>query len=243
MIEKDSYPKNSRLTRKEEAKAFKKLALLFALVVVAAVAFIFVGIPMLISFSSFITTLNDSTKPVSGSRDTIAPFPPRFDSVPEATNSATLLIKGFAEPGSTVELSSETITLSLVTDKEGEFSTQIRLANGENTISALAVDSSGNKSASSPSIKVELKTTKPLLELQEPAEGKTLSGSDNTLTVSGKIENGDSITVNGRFVSIDKDGKFQTQVLLSSGENKIEAIAKDKAGNETKTERKVTYNP
>ncbi len=243
MIRKDSYSKNSRLTSKEEAKAFKKLAMLFVLVIVIALAFIFMGLPMLISFSSFVTSQNDSTKSITGSRDTIAPFPPRFDSLPEATNSATLIVKGFAEAGSTVELSSESITLSLIADKEGEFSTQLKLVTGINTISAIAVDNAGNKSSPSQALKVELKTTKPTLEVQEPTEGKSLSGSDNAVTVNGKIENGGSITVNGRFVSIDQGGKFQTQVLLSSGENKIEVIAKDKAGNETKTERKVTYNP
>jgi len=46
-----------------------------------------------------------------------------------------------------------------------------------------------------------------------------------------------------RFVSVKDDGSFTYNLRLNDGENTLTIIARDAAGNETKLERKVTYQP
>lgn len=51
---------------------------------------------------------------------------------------------------------------------------------------------------------------------------------DSYVLLRGKIENANSLAVNGNTVLSDADGNFQTALLLAEGYNIIDLTAKDK---------------
>ncbi|HOW03182.1 MAG: hypothetical protein KBH94_02185 [Caldisericia bacterium] len=78
--------------------------------------------------------------------------------------------------------------------------------------------------------------TPPILEIEEiPAVSY-----EEKLTIKGKTEPGAVLTINEKEVPVNEDGSFSVEIVLTMGENKIEIIAKDAAGNESKIEKIVT---
>ncbi len=78
--------------------------------------------------------------------------------------------------------------------------------------------------------------TPPILEIEEIPD----VSYDEKLTIKGKTEPGAVLIINGKEVPVKEDGSFSVEIVLTMGENKIEIIARDAAGNETKIEKIVT---
>lgn len=74
------------------------------------------------------------------------------------------------------------------------------------------------------------------LSVATATDGTTLS--DGFLPITGNARHARSVSINGRNVSIDRDGKFVDGVLLSPGYNVVEIASRDQFGKE---ERK-TYH-
>lgn len=77
--------------------------------------------------------------------------------------------------------------------------------------------------------------TPPILQVEEIPDVVY----EEKLLIKGKTEPGAKLLVNGKEVPVKEDGSFSVEIVLSKGENKIEIIAKDAAGNETKIEKVV----
>lgn len=63
------------------------------------------------------------------------------------------------------------------------------------------------------------------------------------LTLLGQTEPQALVQVNGEKVSVDQQGRFQTPMRLTVGENRIRVTAQDGAGHTTAWERNATYLP
>jgi len=241
-------PKSFRLSdpsQKKNPMVIKWLFLiLFLLLVFSAWAFFQYGISYLARFSSF---FNDSNgKEVVGViKNTIPPAPPIIDPLPEATNSAVLEIFGEAELSSELSLflNGEVIKNIIIGDS-GKFRVDdIGLNDGENIIFALATNMAGNKSQESVRQTIILDKEPPKLEIEFPEDKQSFSGDKNEVIIRGETEDDAIITVNERKIVIDLEGRFEAPYSLADGANAIIILVKDKAGNQTKEELMIYYQP
>ncbi len=234
----------SRISRLEEKRSKKQLILSLIGLVALIVLTVTVGIPLLVQGSVFIGNLK-SRQPVVDAGDKTPPFPPTLSSIVSATNSATLKLDGFAEPDSTLILyvNNDEVKKTLL-DKDGTFNfADIQLEPGTNSIYAIAEDASGNKSDPSQTWQIVYKKDAPKLQIDQPTAGQTFPKDQQEIEIKGSTDTGVAVTINDRFVSVKDDGSFVFRYKLSDGENTLNFLARDPAGNETKSELKVTYQP
>ncbi|MEW5761298.1 MAG: hypothetical protein AB1779_11100, partial [Candidatus Thermoplasmatota archaeon] len=146
----------------------------------------------------------------------------KIEPLPKYTNKTEIEVDGETEANAHVFVNDK-----LVENFDGEFSTIVPLAEGENKIYIKARDIANNTK------KLELKiirdTTPPYLEIIEPKENRT---KINEISIRGKTEKDAKVYVNGTEVSVNKDGEFSSLVKLVDGENKINISAIDPLGNE-----------
>src|SRR3990167_7728560 len=65
--------------------------------------------------------------------------------------------------------------------------------------------------------------------------------TENILRVIGKARNATDLTLNGRTISIDKEGNFNETIVLLSGYNIVSIEAKDKFVNEDEAHYQLIY--
>lgn len=234
----------SRLQRKREKdslrQAFKYLLFAFGLLFLL----IRFGLPVLIKMATFLGDINSSKQPIEKqeSRPILAP---RLNPLATATASAEINISGFSQPGSTVKLFLRGVSIEeTITDANGEFKFKsVHLKDGENEIYTEANDNQGTESEPSTTYKVTLDSEAPILEISQPEDGQRFFDKDSPITVAGKTEPGTDLIINNRFALIKDDGTFSATQSLGSGDNQIEILVRDDAGNETKKSLKVNYTP
>ena len=195
--------------------------------------------------------------------DTIAPSRAFIDSISDDRNGSqiiernghtsdnTPMFKGRAEPFSVVVLySGKTLMGTSFTDAAGnwEFSSLFIMPDGEYTISATALDFSGNAGLSSTSYKITIDTLPPATPTIEQAiddvgmvQGILHAGAvtdDTCPTLIGKAEPGTVVSIydHGQklgTVRADENGNwsFTPTEALSKGEHNFTAQAQDLAGN------------
>ncbi len=234
----------TRLQRKREKdslrQAFKYLVFVFILLFLL----IRFGLPALVNMAAFLGDINSSKLPIE--KQASSPIqPPRLNPLPMATVSAELNVSGYSQAGSTVKLFLRGINIEEITaDANGEFSfNKIHLKDGENEIYTEANDNQGTESEPSTTYKVTLDSEAPQLEISEPQDGQRFFDKDSPITVSGKTEAGTDLMINSRFVLVKDDGTFSVTQSLTAGDNQIEVVVRDDAGNETKKSLKVNYTP
>jgi len=234
----------TRLQRKREKdslrQAFKYLLLAFGLLFLL----IRFGLPALIKMATFLGDINSSNQPIE-KQESLPILAPRLNPLQLATASAEINISGYSQAGSTVKLFLRGISIEETTaDANGEFSFKsVHLKDGENEIYAEANDNQGQESAPSTTYTVTLDSEAPKLELSQPEDGQRFFDKDSPITVSGKTEPGTDLTINNRFILVKDDGSFSATQSLSSGDNQIEILVRDDAGNETKKSLTVNYTP
>lgn len=233
------------LLSKKEAKRNQRQAILFGLLTITLIALIFIyGLPAIIKMATFIGDFRSSGTPIE-SNDKIPPAPPVFKYFLEATNSAKINLHGFAENGAKVKIYlDDTSIKEVVADNEGNFSlNNFGLNVGENKIKAVAIDNAGNKSAESEKITIWYDNQPPDLEISQPEDKITITDEDNKIEIKGKTEPEASLSINEHVVILDKEGNFEYTFPLSQGENLINIVAIDKAGNQTIKSLTLHYSP
>jgi hypothetical protein len=171
-------------------------------------------------------------------------FPPILDTLPDATNSSTVTIKGFAQNADRVEIYDNDIKKETVTigTKDGSFTAiDIKLYEGSNVITGIAFGPKGEKSNPSEPLQINFKKAAPKLVIESPEDGSTVNGN-NKIELRGITDAENTLTINGRWTRVLTDGTFKSVVNLNEGENKIEVLTRDRAGNEMRIERTVTYS-
>ena len=234
----------SRVSRIEEKRTRKQFTIVIVSIVGIILVITTIGIPLMVGASVFLGNLK-SQQPLMGSSDKTPPFPPILSPVSTATNSASLKIEGYGEPESTLKIFvNEQEVKNILIGVDGNFSfNDISLISGKNEIYGISRDASGNESSSSDHLIVTYKKNAPKLEINEPSEGTTFGKNQQEITIRGLTDPRNDVRINDRFVSVKDDGSFTYNLRLNDGENTLTIIARDAAGNETKLERKVTYQP
>jgi len=231
----------SRLTRTEERKNQRSVFVFSALTVALIIFIIFFGLPLTVRVSNFFAEITGRS-PVFEINDNTPPAPPSLDSLPKYTSEKRITIKGSAEEGSSVILTINADKEELVTDVDGDFSHTYSLRQEKNTISAVAVDRSGNNSKRTATLTVIYDTEAPEITIISPQNGDSFFGQDNKLSIEGEVEEKTQVTINDRVVVVSGIGKFMHLIPLQDGKNAFNIIATDLAGNETEMSLSVNYS-
>ncbi|EPD53130.1 hypothetical protein HMPREF1210_00861 [Paenisporosarcina sp. HGH0030] len=151
------------------------------------------------------------------------------------TNQSTFTVEGKASPTTQVHLFNKGEEVAATTArKDGTFSVDVTLQDGENELTATSSTDRGSTDPSEP-VKIILDQAKPELTTK-PAEG--FKTNQKAVTVEGKATDPylAEVTINGQNANLTEDGSYSLRVLLNNGENKFTVTAKDRAGNETSKE-------
>jgi hypothetical protein len=229
-----------RSLRQEEVAAYRRIAVATLLVVGLLVGGYFIGIPLIARMGA--DSVPQPQRNALGTSDNIPPSAPRLDGLPDVNRTRQLSISGSAESGAKISvLVNEREQLSTLADKSGKFDGKLSLSPGENSIVAIATDTSGNKSRPSKAVIVRYDATPPKLLIVEPGESVTTSTSASA-TISGKTDQSASVDVNGRQAIVQADGQFSISMPLSDGQNTITIKSTDAAGNARTITRTIIYN-
>ncbi|MDD2735489.1 MAG: Ig-like domain-containing protein [Desulfuromonadaceae bacterium] len=153
----------------------------------------------------------------------------QIDTVPQATNIATLAISG-TTTGSSISISSGTATGTSISINGTLWNGNIALATGGNTITVVATDAKGFATSRTVQVTAIAPTANPVRLTVSPVASQT---SQSTLALSGTVTSGGSVTVNGAAATVTGTG-WSTTVPLSSGANSLN-IAASKSGMGTST--------
>jgi len=231
----------SRLIRKQEKRNLQRAFVFVCLTIILGISLVVLGIPAMIRFAIFVGNLKSSQTPIQ-SQDTLPPMPPELNPLPEATNSATIDLHGLSEAGTTIQIFlNGSAGKKVIAEADRSFLiNNLSLYEGQNKIYAIAEDKSGNKSQKSKIITINYDNTPPKLTIIQPANQQNFSTHEAKLKIKGQTEEEAKITINGHFVITDSNAKFSYPISLKDGENKIEVVAVDPAGNQTQKEIIVT---
>ncbi|MCX6704115.1 MAG: Ig-like domain-containing protein [Candidatus Woesebacteria bacterium] len=230
----------SRLQSVEEKRNVRKALFLIVLTAAAVFVLAFIGIPLFGRLTVFLSDLRGGSKAIS-KNDTIPPGPPRFNYLPAFTNQQTINVTGGSEAGATVKLTFNGNPQEVLVDKDGNFTFNLQLKDGENNLSAIAVDPSGNQSQKSKEGKITFDNKPPTLTVSSPTDGSNFFGSNQRqATIQGTTEVGCQVLINDRIVSVDDNGSFQYTTTLNDGANPFAVKSTDQAGNTT--EKDITLN-
>ncbi|HEV8594203.1 MAG TPA: Ig-like domain-containing protein [Thermoplasmata archaeon] len=155
--------------------------------------------------------------------DTVAPAVSITSPTPGfLTNNPALTVTGTTEVGATLTVNG----INAAVGPTGGFSLPLTLAEGGNTITAIARDAAGNTRTTS--VGVTLDTIVPALAVYTPMNQVT---NNPAVVVSGQTEVGASVTVDGSPVTVGPSGAFSTTVTLPEGSHTFNVVARDAAGN------------
>nr|WP_306798675.1 S8 family serine peptidase [Oceanobacillus saliphilus] len=148
------------------------------------------------------------------------------------TNEASVTVEGTASSTTTVKLLNNGLEIGTAEiGNEGTFAIPAELAEGENEITAVTVVN-GEDATTSEAVTVTLDTVSPELTIDSPLDGDMTNRE--TITVEGTVsdEHLESVEVNGQDASVT-NGSYSKRLILDEGENVIEVVAVDAAGNTT----------
>ncbi|MEH7011086.1 S8 family serine peptidase [Neobacillus niacini] len=156
------------------------------------------------------------------------------------SNNENVTIKGMAAPGMDVHIFSddEDIANGKAND-DGSFSIDAVLQEGVNILKAKTITEIGWTPYSEEK-KVIVDLTAPVLEITSPQNNANINNQVITITGTAKDDYLDYVEVNGTKTDIDSNGNWTAKIISKDGENVINVVARDKAGNETV--KSVTVN-
>lgn len=226
------FSRVQRLARREEGDIIKRIVVLSFLSVVIIVLIFTLGVPLLGNFADLLGRVFGSKSLGNLSQNQVLASPV-LNSLPTATNSASLAVSGFASSGSKTEIFLNSDKVGEADVSDGKFKYEnVSLKSGVNQINVKAVDSSGNESDSSETASVTLDTIAPKLSVNNPTDGQSFSGVSR-ITVEGTSDPNAEVLANGFLANVANDGKFDVSIPVSGGDNTIEVKAIDYAGNTT----------
>ncbi|WP_163101643.1 S8 family peptidase [Peribacillus alkalitolerans] len=155
-------------------------------------------------------------------------------------NNEKVTIKGMAAPGMDVHIfSGEKDIANGKTNDDGSFSIDAVLHEGDNILKAKTITELGSTPYSK-EIKVIVDKAAPVLEITSPQNNANIN--DQVITVSGTAKDDylEYVEVNGTKTDIDSNGNWTAKLMSKEGENVINVVARDKAGNETA--KSITVN-
>ncbi len=149
------------------------------------------------------------------------------------TNESLIAVTGLVPAGSSLKVNGQEAILT----ETGEFEREVILQEGDNVLRLEATDDVGN--VTSQEIIVHRKTTPPALDLNV-ADGQTFQQAE--VQVVGKTDPGVIVSIAGQTVAVSSLGEFQTTLNLTNGENLLEVVAQDQAGNVSRLRRRMSFD-
>jgi len=234
----------SRLAKLEEKRNLRRAVVLVVIMIGLVGGGVVWGVPFLVKVAMFAGAFGSAGQQIDKS-DLIPPAPPMVQVDFEATNSARLALRGWTEPGAEVFLVHNLEPAGSVIAREdgGFLFEEIMLSEGDNEFSTVAVDQGENESQPSTAIRVFFSQKAPKLEIEQPSDGQLIRGSTPRVEIKGMTDDGARVTVNERLVVLGQEGKFSTFVGLQTGDNHLTVLATDRAGNQSRKELVVKYEP
>jgi RHS repeat-associated protein len=172
------------------------------------------------------TVIRDSTPPV------VTVSQPSTGAITKETEISVVV---------TIEDSTETEVKAngvlLVQDDSGDYTGEVSLAEGENTITIVATDIVGNSATLTRSVIRD--TAPPVLTVAQPVDSLTTGQSMIAVEGSASDSTAFSLKVNGRSVPVGPDGSWATEDTLVEGWNSITIEAVDTVGNTATVVRHV----
>ncbi len=226
--------KNPRFaTNDEDIELFKKLissSLGIVIVITLTILFFtFLG-PKIFSLFGYLSL--DRLKKTK--EEKLITQPPVFSDTKKSTKDNKISINGFSEPGSTVRLFVNGPEVQKTTsDSGGKFTfTDISLSQGQNIMFAKAEAQNKSESEKSESLYVTFDNKKPEIEIISPKHGEVIESVDSRINVKGIVSEKAAVSVNSHLAIVDESGNFQTLIAVKEGDNIINVLAVDEAGNE-----------
>ena len=233
--------RKSRLKKRLEKKTQKNLFL--GIIGIAAILFILIrfGIPSLANFTLFLSGARENNKSIVNNDASYIP-PPILDSQFTATKSSELIINGRTPKKSKIHVFVNNEEQDVLdSQKNGTFSLKVNLSEGSNTIKAKS-EAAKKQSNFSNILSVVYIKSEPTLTISSPADGDSFSKDQNKVNVSGKTDPEVTVTINNLWAIIDDNNNFSYELPLKDGDNQIDIIATDQAGNKTEKIIKVKYS-
>lgn len=232
----------SRLLSIREKREYRQAIGLILVTLILVIGFVFWGLPFIARLvgNVFVKQGGEGSSSII-----ILPTPPVLSDIPEATNSATVAISGFAQPG--VELllfvNDEAVGKELVNDT-GIFNfPKVSMNNGVNTVYAVAKSHSGQESEKSRIYAIQIDTKNPELLITAPNDGGVFYGEkDRVVSVIGSTdEENVKVYIGERMVILKPDKTFTLSYQMMEGDQDIKIKVIDPAGNETDKVIKVRW--
>jgi len=170
---------------------------------------------------------------------TASPLTPSLENLIPSTSTPTFTVNGSAEPNRELRLYlNDQLEATLTSDAQGQFSHEVTLVQGSNTLYANAINGA-EQSLPYLTYTIENDTVPPVITLTTPAEGTLV----NYATFIGQLDETASLTINGETATVNPDNSF-THVLggLPQGINDIELLATDLAGNSSTLTVSITLD-
>jgi bacillopeptidase F len=233
---------SSRLNNNLQKKAIHNIFIwIFGFIVIIALLLIF-GNKILVEFSLLTEKVNPNDNASSAqSQQQNASYiaPPTLNPITIATNSAQITISGLAQKNQNVNLYLNNQMIDTTTsDSNGKFSfSSVTLQKGQNTITARAANNDNKESIDSNELNVSYSKSAPSLTITQPQDGQTFTKNTSpTLSIEGKTDQSDQVTVNGAWAIVDDQGNYNYLYTLQNGDNDIKVVATDAEGNQTTKE-------
>ncbi len=156
------------------------------------------------------------------------------------TNNPDLLVEGEGVADTTVQIYADgAMAAETAPDASGHFSAAISLSEGEHALTATTTVDDGGVTDPSAPVHVIVDMTAPELTVTTPENGN--SQNHRILTISGQALDAHlaGVSVNGTEAEVQADGSFTVEIIGQEGENLLQVVATDMAGNATTVERTV----
>jgi len=234
--------RRSRLTLKTERRTRKTILLTSLGILIILILLVKFGVNLLVGFSVFLAGTKNQTSTNSQSSANSFILAPVLNPLPNATNSAVIIISGKSQPDKTIQLYlNNDLKNTTQTDTNGSFSFSQTLSQGDNLIET-KTEQNNKSSDFSNSFTVSFKNSAPSLTVDSPSDGQSFSKDQNNVNVTGKTDANVNVTVNGFWAIINENNNYSYNLTLQNGDNQIKVIAIDSAGNKTEKDLKVTYS-
>lgn len=234
--------RRSRLTLKTEKRTRKTILLTSLGILIILILLIKFGVSLLVGFSVFLAGTKNQASTNSNSSENTFIAAPVLNPLPNATNSAEIIISGKSQSDKTIKLYiNNALKDTVQTDKNGNFSFSQTLSAGNNLIQT-KTQQNNKLSDFSNSFTVSFKNSAPSLTIDSPSDNQSFSKDQNSVNVTGKTDVNASVTINGFWAIINENNNYSYNLPLQNGDNQIKVIATDMAGNKTEKDLKVTYS-
>jgi hypothetical protein len=149
------------------------------------------------------------------------------------TNESLINVTGVVPAGASLKVNGQEAAVN----EDGQFEREIILQEGDNIVNIAATDDVGN--VTSKEIIIHRKTTPPELTVNVD-EGQVFQQEE--VQIIGKTNPSAAVLVGGQEVAVSSLGEFQATVRLLQGDNLLDVVTQDQAGNTTRLQRRLIFN-